>query len=319
MSESSSSKWSMLIFGGLVSIIVGVASGYGVTWLNEKKAELTYSVTSIQAFPGQERIGIVAVKISNSGKKDLENIDVTVRFADAEVKEVLFQGLVPQATNKEKDNIRFQIPFLNATENLTVQILVSPKSEVIRQPSVELRSKGAIGVLADNKAEESHPFWNIVATAAATLVAISTLLAKVGSKKYSVVDIENKKHSDDQRDIFSYVLGLFGLTAESNLVREWPRKLSYWSISDLLTDHWMINRDEKKIQIGIDVFEKIIDYAGVADSSIRIIQLNIAKLYITINDSVSAQKYISMAESESDPVVLKRIKIDPVFEKFTKK
>ncbi|MBT9613920.1 MAG: hypothetical protein IV108_11725 [Burkholderiales bacterium] len=324
MSESSNSKFTILIFSGVLSVIVGVASGYGVNWLSEKKAELTYDITSIQAFPGQERIGIVAVRISNSGKKELENIDATVRFSDAEVKEVLFQGLTPQMSTKERSNVRFQIPFLNATEGFSVQILVSPNSQALQQPTVDLRAKGAIGIPSDRSAGEksssSKDLLTLIASAAATVLALMTaVMIKLRTSNVSFSEIVSgitkpaTGHSGDQRDVFAYVLGFCGLTGEANLIRGWPRDLSYWSISDLLTDRWIAEGDEKNIRAGIAGFDQLVGYAELVPSSIRIIQLNIARLYIALNDLPSARKYLSLATNSEDLVISKRINLNPVF------
>ena len=323
MSETYSSKLSPLIFGGIISIIVGIASGYGVNWLSEKKAELTYDITSIQAFPGQERVGIVAVRISNSGSKELENIDASVHFSDAEVKEILFQGLMPQMTSKDKNGIRFQIPFLNASENFSVQVLVSPTSQALKIPAVDLRAKGAVGIPLDRTTLEAggkkNNLWSVLVSAVATVMALlAAVTLKIRTSKLSIsetVDIVTKPstgHDGDQRDVFAYVLGFCGLPTEANFIRSWTRDLSYWSISDILTERWITEADEKTIRLGISALENIIGYARVAPSSARIIQLNIAKLLIAINDTTSAKQHLTLAMAEDDKVISKRLAFDPL-------
>jgi hypothetical protein len=322
VSESSNSRLPTLIFGGVISIVVGIASGYGVNWLSEKKAELTYDVTSIQAFPGQERVGIVAVKISNSGSKELENIDATVRFSDAEVKEILFQGLTPQMTSKDKNNIRFQIPFLNAAENFSVQVLVSPTSQVLQTPHVDLRAKGAVGTPLDRKSEEAggkkKELWSLLASAVAAVFALlSAVMLKIRTSKLSLSETVQAitkpadGHTGDQRDVFAYVLGFCELSSDANFIRSWPRDLSYWSISDILADRWIAEGDAKTIRAGILAFDKIIDYAQIAPSSARIIQLNIARLFLALNDAPSARSHLTQAKAEDDKVIAKRIHFHP--------
>lgn len=323
MSETSSSKLSPLIFGGIISIVVGIASGYGVNWLSEKKAELTYDITSIQAFPGQERVGIVAVRISNSGSKELENIDAAVRFSDAEVKEILFQGLTPQMTSKDKNGIRFQIPFLNANENFSVQVLVSPTSQILQTPAVDLRAKGAVGIPLDRTTSEAggkeKELWSVLVSAVATVLALLAVVAvKIRTSKLSLSDtVESVTNpgngqNGDQRDVFAYVLGFCGLSSEANFIRSWSRELSYWSISDILTERWITEADDKTIRLGISALEKIIGYAHMAPSSARIIQLNIARLFIALNNNSSARKHLTLAKEEDDKVISKRVAFDPL-------
>lgn len=321
MAESSNSKLPTLIFGGLISVIVGVASGYGVNWLSEKKAELTYDVTSIQAFPGQERIGIVAVRITNSGKKELENIDATVRFSDAEVKEIIFQGLTPQTSSKEGSGIRFQIPFLNPAEDFSVQILVSPNKQVLQTPMVDLRAKGAVGIPANRSAENvgsKKELWTLTASAAMALVALSMavlLSRKLTKRAESVYATPHANigtgHEGDQRDVFAYILGSCGLHEDAGLIRSCTRDLSYWSISDLLTDRWIASGNEANIRAGATALDRLISYALLAQESVRIIQINIARLYVAVNDEASARKYVALSTSENDPIISKRLVINP--------
>lgn len=321
MSEALNSKLLPLIFGGIISVIVGIASGYGVNWLSEKKAELTYDITSIQAFPGQERVGIVAVKISNSGSKELENIDATVRFADAEVKEILFQGLTPQTTSKDKNGIRFQIPFLNAAENFSVQVLVSPTSLALQTPAVDLRAKGAVGIPLDRTTSETggktKELWSALVSAVATVMALVAVMIKIRTSRLSLPEaveaVTNpvSGHEGDQRDVFAYVLGFCGLSSEANFIRSWPRNMSYWSISDILTDRWIAGADDATIRLGISALEQVIEYAQIATSSARIIQLNIARLFIALKENTSASQYLALASLVDDKVISKRVSFDP--------
>ena len=104
MAKSTTSSFGLptLIAGGLVSLIVGVGTGYLVNWLGEKRQLLTYDITSVQAFPGQkEKVGIVSVRIANKGQKELEDIQGSVQFSDADVRELTFQGLSPSSIGSQ--------------------------------------------------------------------------------------------------------------------------------------------------------------------------------------------------------------------------
>ncbi len=308
MNDSSNSKWSIILFSGILSLIVGVASGYGVNWLSEKKAELSYDITAIQAFPGQEPVGIVALKIINSGKKELENIDANLRFSDAEVKEVIFQGLTPQSTSKDKNSLRFQIPFLNPTENFSVQILVSPNSETLQKPLVDLRAKGAIGIpFTQDETEKNKGTLTIFVAVLATLLTLFSAIKLKSGDKFD----QGKKHSGDQRDLYAFVLSNCKLSHEAELIRAWPRDLSFWSASDILTEHWLQNIDRNTILSGITAFNELINYAEVAPSSVRILQLNAARLCLALNDIQLTRKYLADATSVKDLTISNRIKMLP--------
>ncbi len=298
MSEKGGSRWLAVILSAIVSGIVGVGSGYAVNRLTEKPAALTYDITSIQAFPGQERVGIVAVRISNSGKKELENIDGTITLPDAEIREVVYQGLTPQTTNRDRSSVRFQLPFINPTEAFSVQLLVLPSTQVLSEPKVDLRARGAVGSPLERDKGTKSVFASIATAVVATLTAIPLVAVFLVRKEMrSVRDTisaftvsASTDHSGDQRDVFAFVLGRHNLLEEANLLRQWPRELEYWSISDLLTERWLSAADQGRIRDGIKAFDELVQYAAIADSSICAIQLNAAKLSLALSDAETAKQ-----------------------------
>ncbi len=309
MDDKANSKWATWIFGGIISIVVGIASGYGVNWLTEKKAELSYDITSIQAFPGQERIGIVAVRVINSGKKELENIDAGFRFPDAEIKEIQFQGLNPQTLSKDKTSLRFQLPFLNASESFLVQVLVSPNSESLQRPIVDLRAKGAIGIPFQPDEIEKIDKQHVLALSVSAFVPFLTLYLFRKRSGFSIDPLISTGHFDDQRDIFAFILGAYGFIDDAEGIKKWPRELSYWSISDMLTEKWLNSGDNQKLISGREILNQLIEYAKIADESKRILLVNLARLSMALNDRKSAIEYITKAASDKRKIVKDRIKI----------
>lgn len=315
MSDKSRSSYVALIFGGILSIAVGVASGYVVNWLNEKNAELTYDITAVQAFPGQEKIGIVSVKVNNSGKKELENIDARIIFDDAELKEVIFQGLTPQASKKEANGIRFQMPFINPGETFSVQLLVSPVGGTLSKPIVDVRGKGAVATLLDTKIQRSSlsEFTTLAVAALGTLGA--GILGFAFSQRSgrlvlsSLYNEESSKHRGDQRDIFAFVLGVNGFQDIASELRSTNREMSYWSISDELTERWLINGDEDTIKRACTVLENIFDYAKIQEMSQGVLLINAARLCLKFNDKETAKKYILRANVEKDSVAKTRVEL----------
>lgn len=320
MSEPSGSKYATLIFGGVVSVGVGVASGYGVNWLSEKNGELTYDITAIQAFPGQEKIGIVSVKISNPGKKELENIDANIQFSDAEVKEAIFQGLAPQASKKESKGLRFQMPFINPGENFSVQLLVAPTGSTLSKPTVDVRGKGAVAIPLDansKKSEEINQFAALGVSTLSTLAFASLVVSRrLRQKRISfgtAVDAllndpdGNSRHLGDQRDIFAFILGLCGFPEIACELRAIGRETSYWSISDSLTERWITTPDEGTIRSACNAFEKLIEYARIAEESQGVLLLNAARLCLSINDRIGAKTYLNRSKAGKESIVARRI------------
>lgn len=326
-SSASNSKLTTLIIAGVISLVVGVASGYLVNWISEKRLLLTYDITAIQAFPGQqERIGIVAVRVANGGQKELENIDGTIVFADAEVKDISLQGLTPNAVTQQKrvDSVEFRVPFLNAGEQFSVQILVTPKQPSLQSPTVNLRAKGTVG-RAEAKGESKQDrsvrdeLFPLIAAAVATLIAAAlTVILRLGGRTSALdVLLRRSGYSDDQRDVFAYILGLDGFVEEAQHIRHWPREWSYWSISDYLTERWLFNAGDKEcLAKGRAVFERLLQYAQVADSSVHILHLNAARLAIALGDTEAARAHVQAATSAKDIVISKRLLLDQPLSKL---
>jgi len=52
----------------IVSLVIGVGSGFLINYTTEKRLGLMYDLTSIEVFPGQtQKIGIISVRVSNTG------------------------------------------------------------------------------------------------------------------------------------------------------------------------------------------------------------------------------------------------------------
>ena len=91
-------------------------------------------------------------------------------------------------------------------------------------------------------------------------------------------------HSADPRDAVAFALETKGLDDDAKIIREWPRKLTYWAASDALCSKWRRGGDPGQIQKGIEALEFLMNYAAVVEGSRRIIALNIAKLALTIEN-----------------------------------
>jgi hypothetical protein len=55
----------------------------------------------------------------------------------------------------------------------------------------------------------------------------------------------------------------------------------------------------------------MIGYAVIAPASVRILQLNAARLCLYLGDLESARSYVSIATNVKDAVISNRLKLDP--------
>jgi hypothetical protein len=311
-SQETGSKIPTLLGAGIISLVVGVTSGFLVNWLNEKSLLLTYDITATQSFQGQnERIGIAAIRISNGGKAELEKIEGIITFTDATVKEVLLDGAPPDASTERKTNTRIDvhIPSLNPGEQPSLHVLVSLNGRELSTPSISLRAKGTTG-RPEDKTKNSASFLDqtapMLTTGAMVLVTLTAFfLRRTGNPLAGLRSISN----DDNRDVFAFALTSNGLPDEANTIRNFPREPHIWALTDLVTQLLLATGVPEKMAKGVAALEAVLSsYSDIAEASQRILHLNATTLALAANDKPLAQSHFVLATTKKDSNITKRIK-----------
>ena len=117
-----------IVIAGLVSLVIGVGSGWLINYLTEKRAKLTYDVTTQEVFAGEAiNLGIFAIRIANEGKKEVEKLSCHLTFPAGEISEIRITGVPESArtVNSSGTDIEVNLPFLNPGENFSIQLLLS--------------------------------------------------------------------------------------------------------------------------------------------------------------------------------------------------
>ena len=114
-------------------------------------------------------------------------------------------------------------------------------------------------------------------------------------------------HDEDQRDTVAYALEVNGLSDEAKSVRSIPRKISYWSIVDSLVSEWLNKNDKLAIKKAIDALNYLMEYAFILDGSKQIINLNISRLAVAIDDKTLASTHLLKAIEKDSVIIQKRI------------
>lgn len=315
-------KWGLIVLTGIVSLVVGIIGGVAVKYFTEKSGQLTYDVTALQVFPSQtKKIGIIAVRVSNTGKKEVEDVHCRVTLEDAEITEAaLSPAMVPVLQSPKF--AEFTIPFLNPAESVSLQLLVQPTSDGLKAPQVDLRGKGTVGQVKTAAAAGLPPsVLGIVAAAFSAILAMSTILRLWFRRRSELIPDQKPVravHSDDQRDILAFILGASDFHEDAAAIRNATRKRSYWSICDELTEKWLATKDLSIMERGIVALERCLDYAAIADSSKRLVQLDIARLALGKGDAELAIRHMKCARKEGDEVVEKRIAFDEALQELAK-
>lgn len=315
----------VILLTGLISLTVGVGSGLLINYLTEKRAKLTYDITTQEVFSGQlNNIGIFALRIANDGKREIEQILCHLSFPAGKITEKRIVGIPESARTLIGDGkeIEVNVPFLNPGEQFSIQILLAEVTQPLARPTIEVRGKGILGKQAESEKSSQGPakeIFPIIISAVGALLTAVFFIRKVFVRKVIIKDfdeligktIDETGHHGDQRDTLAYALEMKSLSEEAQAIRESPRDLTYWASSDALCNKWLRLGDADRLRSGIEALNFLINYAAIHDSSQRIIMLNMARLSIFLKDVEQARKYLKIAKEKKDIIIEKRINADP--------
>lgn len=310
-----------LLITGVISLIVGVASGLLLDFFKTKAPRLDYRTVTTSVFSGpSENIAILTIETENSGKKELEDLTFSVNWKDAELRESKVSGL-PIGKYKEKpDKTSFTIEsdYLNPTEKIRADLLLTLAGDSLKPPRIDIRAKGIVGRERDDTASEKTSTLSSIVTAALTaLLSAFFVMPNLAAK---IRAIRNKgytaSHSDDQRDVTAYVLDVHGLHKEAADLRRVSRKMSYWSIADDLTQGFLDAGDNDRLKQLAEVLEELMSYGAVAETSCFLVNYNLARIHLELGNRDLARAKLDEALKDNHKVIGKRIQLIPDLNKL---
>jgi hypothetical protein len=301
-----------IIVTGVVSLVVGVASALLINYFTEKRLELTYDITSAEVFEDQnQKIGILAIQISNTGRKEIEDVHCRILLNKATLVKYRSKGIPPTSitVSNNTSELNAKTPYLNPNEAFSLQLLVQPEESTLKEPIIEIRGKG---ITASRKSLED--VWTKKkVSATAFLTPIATILAA----SLTLFIIRRKRGAlfsgGEQRDEFAYLLSANGFIAEASILRESSRNHSYWSLSDYFTEQLLSKspNDKEALSRAVHVLEQLLAYSeNMAPSSKAIVNLNAAYLAQIAGDEVKATDLLREARKCHASVVSQRMKLD---------
>ncbi len=316
--NTSKPEWFRTIIASILSIIVGLSIGLLLEFFKSSKPNFEYTYSESDAFKGQAgSFAILKLQVTNSGKKELEDVLARIEGKDDQFLEAKVSGIPPSTRSHSLDKTSFQlnVPFLNPHETVSVQILLSPKTEKPETPKIEVRAKGVIGHLTEQPQARSAKV-EIPSLLAAILSAFVTLYFFRRIRRATPKFLYTKSHRDDQRDILSFILELNGLNDEPEAIRRSGRILSYWAEADRLTNKILRLEDPDCTRRLTKSLEQLLYYADIQDTYRMLINTNIAKLYSKTGEIEKAKEAISKARSKKHKVIEKRIELDETLRKL---
>lgn len=322
MSDTSEGKpkLSGYIITGIISLLVAVAGGWTLNYLTEKRSSLEYEIVTSDAFSGEKQnIAISTTDIRNGGKKELESIYCKINFPNATITEYKITGIPKSAATITTGSNFFELNahFLNPSEAISVQLLLSFPSAAFDRPTINVRAKGIVGkeVAKSSDMRRGSDVISLLSMGLTALLAI-ILTSLRFLPRFTARLLYTKKHHGDQRDILSYLLDINGFHDDASSILHSSRKLTYWALSDYLAQKWILTIDDSIIKRGIKFFEDLLDYAEIEATTVLIIYFNLARLSAAVNDTPNAMEYLKKAIKTEHKVILKRIQLDPNLSKL---
>jgi hypothetical protein len=320
MSDEPKTNYKALIITGIISLAVAVGGNILVNKLTGEKLLLAYDLVVSETFSSSSgNIRIATISVVNNGSKSIDDVSLNVDFPDGSIQEYKLSGLQPNSYNidKKTNKLSLSTKFLNPTEEFVVQLLLNNPSKTEFIPFIDLRGRGVLGsqVVKDKKSAFSE---SVLTALLALATAMAFFTQKSFRKKITGVDFEElrkikdevtrgDKHADEQRDVVAYILSVCSLGSYADEIRNIPRKISYWSICDHLTQKWLEADDVRLCENGANALERLIEYAAIADKSVLLIKSNIAKLYKAAGKLDKSQSIVDEIMASESGVIKARV------------
>ena len=301
-------NWTQIIITAVVTGIVAFIVGMLLFQFQTQEPRLTYSAEDTLPFEGPlENIAIYHVKIENNGNKIVEDVICQLSFSTATITQsrIILEPSITYSDTISSNSYRVEIANLNPQESAILSILASSPEQLPNRPEISLRGKGITGVEAPRQERNDNSWWMIIVTA---MVAAFTGLFMVDIFRKS-----SPKHSEDQRQILSYLCGIHKLNSEVERYLNMSSEASYWSESDrfamLVIEDPTGEEAEKRKQVLRDLLE----YARINPSSKGIIHYNIARIAKAQNNKEEADRHLEEAKKIIPKLVKTRVGLDPIW------
>ncbi len=128
-------------------------------------------------------------------------------------------------------------------------------------------------------------------------------------------DIGENTHEGDQRQILSYLCGVYKLNSEVERYLNMSSEASYWAESDRFAMLALENPTEEDAEKRRQVLEDLLKYTKVRPKSEGIIHYNIARIAKAQRNEEEANKHLEEARKIIPELVKTRIDLDPIWKK----
>lgn len=282
---------------------------------------MEYQKVATSVFSGpSENIAILTIEVENSGKRELEDLSFVVEWEDATLRESKVSGLPKGkfAESNGSNSFTIESDFLNPTEKIKTDLLLALAGRELIPPTIDIRAKGLVGKERVIGEEEKQTKFSSITLAVVTalLVALVFIRKITGSLKED--NGYTTSHCDDPRDVVAYVLDVHGLHTQATSLRKIPRNISYWSITDDLTQEFLEEGNFDQLRQLAAALEDLMDYAEVEDTTCFLINYDLARIYFELGEIPKSKSCLNKSYEGNHEVIAKRIALIPALQDLHK-
>lgn len=308
--EGSNTKWSRILIGAAITAVFTIVAGVAVYYLTERSPDLRYTVVEAPPFLGDKKnMAIYRFDVSNQGKKEVEDVTVTIGFPYGNIEEYKFNTppSMPVDNQTAGQMSILKTKLLNPGENLSLSYLVSFTNATKISPEVSVRAKGIVGKSVD-PSKQTDSLTKYLTLLLGVLTGIGSLFVTYPALRGYPL----RSHARDNAEIVAYLCYINGLQSEGDSVLARANNVYLYSESDRLTTLALVSKDEDTLRRTIDTLKGMLSYmpAIVSTVSKAAIMMNISKMYLFLKDETQATDWLNQAIKASRPLVKERLGVD---------
>ena len=323
MPEKASNNWSQIIVTAVLTGVLTAVGGIVIHYVTLQKSELHYSITKTDPFYGSSAATtIYKVQIVNSGQKEIDNFRANITFPHEKIADHRTSStggaIIAEKLSEDTDLITSEV--LNPGDRVDASYLVT-FDHFAFDPEVSVRGNGITGVKTNTEGVASvDRFW-IFPTIPASVALFSVLSSFVALRLRNGRFVTGATgHLSSRRDVLA--LGFFsvGLIHEGDRILQ-LRKCHYWSQSDRIAATYRESNDPVQQAKAATALEFMLAYASsrISQSSIPIVNYNIAALWLSAANESRAAARLKLAAASSSEFVWKRLEQDEQMRIFAMK
>ena len=301
-----------VVITAIATLVVSIAAPLVLDYFKTPEYKLQYYTQDTLPFKTQTtEMASYQVTIKNEGTKVAENIVCRVFINGATVDQNAFLSDYPLTYNQTVtgDTLVLTVDNMNPQESGTIYLLANSQHELPKQPEVQVRAIGILGVKASLTDSQDSFSWELILSIASVVGFVGILSSRLVFRK-----TEKNEDFDDlrQNECLGYLCGIHDLSTEAKRYYDTSIHVFYRSESDRLTTIAVENQsDRKKI---LNMLIDLLKYRNdISDDSKAIINFNIAKILKVDGKDAGSKDYLEKAKRLAPKIVGARLKIDPTF------